>query len=136
VLAAILVAVGSTLMLFAHTPGAVLAFGSVIGAGIGVFISANWALANDLAPTGEAGKFLGLTNLATAGAGALSRLNGPIIDALNNFRPGAHLGYAALFMGAALLALASLVVLRRVPDEAVRRKSESVAETEADTFRS
>ncbi len=123
VVAAALAAVGSLLMLTAHTPADVLAYGSIIGAGIGVFITANWALANDLAPEGEAGKFLGLTNLATAGAAALSRLTGPGLDWLNALRPGQHLGYASLFAGAAVLALASLVTLRRVPERLARPAS-------------
>jgi MFS family permease len=116
VVAAILVAVGSLLMMTAATPTAVLIFGSIVGAGIGLFITANWALANDLAPAGEAGKFLGLTNLATAGASAASRLAGPGIDALNAWQPGAFLGYAALFSIGGALALLSLIALRRVPD--------------------
>ncbi|MGA9193204.1 MAG: hypothetical protein WBZ24_15870, partial [Anaerolineales bacterium] len=69
-------------------------------------------------PRGEGGKFLGLTNLATAGAGAISRLAGPGIDLLNAARPGAYLGYAGLFAGAAILALVSLIILRSVPDPA------------------
>ena len=116
VAAAILVSVGSLLMMTASTATAVLVFGCILGAGIGLFITANWALANDLAPVGEAGKFLGLTNLATAGAGAASRLTGPGIDTLNAWHPGAFLGYAALFSGSALLTLVSLLALRRVPD--------------------
>ncbi len=120
VAAAALTAVGSLLMLAAHTPAAVLVFGSIIGAGIGVFITANWALANDLAPEGEAGKFLGLTNLATAGAAALSRLTGPGLDWLNALRPGQNLGYTALFIGAAAVALISLIALRRVPERLPR----------------
>ncbi len=116
VVAAILVAVGSLLMMTAATPAAVLVFGSIIGAGIGLFLTANWALANDLAPLGEAGKFLGLTNLATAGASAASRLAGPAIDALNGLRPGAFLGYAGLFTIGAAFALLSLIALHRVPD--------------------
>jgi MFS family permease len=116
VVAAILVAVGSLLMLTAATPTAVLVFGSIIGAGIGLFITANWALANDLAPAGEAGKFLGLTNLATAGASAASRLAGPGIDSLNALRPEAFLGYAGLFTIGAALALLSLLVLRPIPE--------------------
>lgn len=116
VIAAVLVAIGSLLMMTATTASAVLAFGSIVGAGIGLFITANWALANDLAPAGEAGKFLGLTNLATAGAGAASRLTGPVLDALNAWHPGAFLGYAALFSGSAALAMVSLLALRRVPD--------------------
>lgn len=116
IVAAVLVAAGSVLMMFARDSGSILAFGSVIGAGIGLFLSANWALANDNVPAGEAGKFLGLTNLATAGAGALSRLAGPGIDSLNALRPGAYLGYDGLFILAALTAILSLLVLRSVPE--------------------
>lgn len=123
VAAAALTATGSLLMLTAHTPAAVLAFGSIIGAGIGVFHTANWALANDLAPEGEAGKFLGLTNLATAGAAAVSRLAGPGVDWLNALHPGQNLGYAALFVGAAAVALVSLIMLRRLPERRARPAS-------------
>ncbi len=118
VVAVVLVGIGSLLMLPARTPAAVLVFGSIVGAGIGVFLTANWALANDLSPVGQAGKYLGLTNIATAGAGATSRLAGPIIDGLNLAAPGQFLGYAALFVGAAVLSSASLLALRRLPEPA------------------
>jgi MFS family permease len=121
VVAAIFVAFGSVCMSLAHTVGLMLVFGSIIGAAIGLFFTANWALANDLAPAGEAGKFLGLTNLATAGSAAISRLTGPGIDWLNALRPGANLGYSALFIGAAAMALLSLLALRRIPERVGRR---------------
>ncbi len=114
--AAILVAGGSLLMILAQSPSAVLICGSIIGAGAGVFITCNWALATDLAPQAEAGKFLGLTNLATAGAAAFSRMTGPVLDWLNNLRPGESLGYTALFISSAVFALLALVVLVRVPE--------------------
>jgi MFS family permease len=104
------------LLLTARSATSVLIFGAITGAGMGVYITANWALANDLAPQGQAGKFLGLTNLATAGAAAISRLTGPGIDALNALRPGQNLGYAALFAGGAILSLISLFWLREIPD--------------------
>jgi len=88
VLAGVLGAAGALLLLAARTPTLLLIYGSVLGAGIGIFLGANWALANDLAPAAEVGKFLGLTNLATAGAGAVGRLEGPLIDLLNNAWPG------------------------------------------------
>ena len=56
-------------MLFATDMRGLTVFGSLLGAGIGLFLTSNWALANSLAPEGEAGKYLGLTNLATAGSG-------------------------------------------------------------------
>ncbi|MBN2554955.1 MAG: MFS transporter [Anaerolineales bacterium] len=114
--ASMLLATGSLLMTTAQTSTAILIYGSVIGAGIGLFLSANWALASDLAPLGKGGKYLGLTNIATAGAGALSRLAGPGIDALNNVRPGEHMGYTALFVLAAALSLTSLGFLSAIPE--------------------
>ena len=106
-------ALGCLLMLWARSPAAVLAFGSVLGIGIGLFLTANWSLLNKLAPAAEAGKFMGLTNLATAGAGALGRLEGPFIDLLNNARPGAWWGYSGLFlMGAISIAVSALLLAK------------------------
>jgi MFS family permease len=107
-------AVGCLLLMGARTPQTLLVCGSVVGAGIGLFLTSNWALATGMAPSQEAGKFLGLTNLATAGAGATARLSGPLIDALNNAWPGAFAGYMAMFIAGAVLTLLSVVLLQRV----------------------
>ncbi len=115
----LLSAVGCVLLLFAHTPATLLAFGSVLGAGIGLFITANWALANQLAPAAEVGKYMGLTNLATAGSGALGRLEGPLIDVLNNAYPGVFAGYFMLFGLGAFCTLVSIFLLAKV--ETVKR---------------
>jgi len=105
---------GCFLLLWATTPGLLLAFGIIFGIGIGLFLTANWALANELAPPAEAGKFLGLTNLATAGAGAIGRLEGPFIDLLNNARPGAWWGYAGLFLAGTVCIGVSALLLTKV----------------------
>jgi MFS family permease len=112
--ACVISAMGSILLLWARTYSLLLMFGAVLGAGIGLFLTANWALATTLAPRGEAGKYLGLTNLATAGAGALGRLEGPMLDALNNARPGAWWGYTVLFGLGVVGAAVSVWLLRRV----------------------
>ncbi|NOY97890.1 MAG: SLC45 family MFS transporter [Chloroflexi bacterium] len=109
-----LAAVGFILLMLARTPETLVAYGVVIGAGIGLFLTANWALASRLAPAGEAGKFLGLTNLATAGSGALARLEGPLVDMLNHAFPGVWAGYKFLFIFGALCALGSVLLLKRV----------------------
>jgi MFS family permease len=109
-------ALGALLLLAAQTPTQLLIYGSVLGGGIGIFLSANWTLANDLAPAPEAGKFLGLTNLATAGAGAVGRLEGPLIDLLNNAWPGQWWGWTVLFMLGAVCIVVSTVLLVRVPE--------------------
>jgi MFS family permease len=71
----------------------------LIGASTGIFYTANWALGTAVVPSEEAGRFLGLSNLAGAGAGAVGAyIGGPIADFftlnLPNF-PG--LGYILLF---------------------------------------
>jgi MFS family permease len=50
---------------------------------MGLFNSANWALATDLIPKAEEARYLGLANLATAGGAALARLIGIGIDYFN-----------------------------------------------------
>jgi MFS family permease len=109
-----LVAVGMLLFRLAQTPAMLVGYGSIVGAGIGLFLTASWALSNKLAPAGQAGKFLGLTNLATAGAGALSRLEGPAIDVANNAYPGVWAGYTGMFVFGAICAVLSMVMLTRI----------------------
>lgn len=105
---------GMLLMLFAADMRGLIVFGSVLGGGLGLFLTSNWALANSLAPQAEAGKYLGLTNLATAGAAALSRLEGPVLDWMNAAWPGAWIGYRGLFIFGALCMLLSLLFLRKI----------------------
>ena len=78
-------------------------------------MSVNWAWAADLAPAHEAGRYLGLSNLATAGASALSRLvAGPIIDGGNALQAG--IGYDLLFFVLALAMVAGAWILAGVPE--------------------
>lgn len=112
--ASLLAGLGCVLLLLARTPAALLLYGSVLGMGTGLFLTSNWALASRLSPPEAAGKFLGLTNLATAGAGAASRLTGPAIDLLNSAQPGEHLGYTGLFLFGAVGALLSALLLLKI----------------------
>ena len=72
----------------------IMSSGGLLGISFGAFVSTNWALATDLVVKGEEARYLGLANLATTGGGALARLVGPIIDAVNAYRPGQ--GYLAM----------------------------------------
>jgi MFS family permease len=109
--------VGCLLLLMARDSTTLLVTGGITGVGIGLFITANWALLNRLAPLAQAGVYLGLTNLATAGSGAVGRLMGPVIDALNNANPGAYSGYTAMFILGAVCTGLSALLLVRVPDK-------------------
>lgn len=114
IIAGIMAAVGIALLVFARSVGAVYAFGAIIGMATGVFVSVNWALATDLIPHDEGGKFLGFTNFATAGAGAISRLGGPLIDGINAMWPGSFAGYPVTFGLAAVATLVGALLLVRV----------------------
>jgi len=114
VLASLITAIGCILLVQARDLGTLTLYGGVMGAGIGFFLTSNWSLASRLAPKGQAGKFLGLTNIATAGASALSKLWGIPIDILNRSYPGDFIGYTALFSFGAVCGLISLVALARV----------------------
>jgi len=111
VVASIVAALGSALLWFGRTQGTILIFGSILGAGVGLFLTANWTLANKLAPPDEAGKYLGLTNLATAGAGVVARAAGALWDMFNNAAPGSWNGYMILFFSAGVFALASIALI-------------------------
>jgi MFS family permease len=109
----LIAAAGSLLLLFATNFPLVVLSGSIIGVGTGLFMATNWALGTDLAPRAEAGRYLGISNLAGAGAGIVGAgIGGPIADFFNSIRLG--LGYLVIFAIYALLFLLSVVVLRNV----------------------
>jgi MFS family permease len=85
--------------------------GTIIGVATGFFMTANWALGTDLVPAGEAGRYLGISNLAGAGAGIVGAgIGGLVADAINRYYMG--LGYFAIFAAYALLFALSAVSLR------------------------
>ncbi len=105
-------ALGIALLFFFHSYSAIMFAASVLGIASGAFMSTNWALATDLVPKGEEAKYLGLTNLATAGGSALTLfIIGPMIDFFNARSLG--LGYQAMFLVCfVLLVVGSLLVLK------------------------
>jgi len=77
--------------------------GLFIGAGVGLFYPANWALGTEIVPNDQAGRYLGLSNLAGAGAGAVGAyIGGPIAD---------NQGYVLVFAIFGVLFLVSTLAL-------------------------
>jgi len=61
-----------------------LAAGLLIGAGLGAFLSVDWAFITDVIPTDQAGLFFGFSNIATAGSGIIARfIAGFLLDHFN-----------------------------------------------------
>ena len=108
VVAGLLAGIGAAIIVFA--PGMTLTFvgASIAGAGVGFFYSANWALGTEIVPADRAGEFLGLSNLAGAGAGAVGAyIGGPIGDSS---------GYVLLMSIYGAMALFSIIAVFGIKD--------------------
>ncbi|MFC1996186.1 MFS transporter [Chloroflexota bacterium] len=109
----IVAAFGSFLLLFANDMHLVIVSGCIIGLGTGIFMSTNWALGTDLVPKNQAGKFLGISNIAGAGAGIVGAgIGGPMADFFNALQSG--LGYLVIITLYGILFLFSTLSLTRV----------------------
>ena len=96
-IAVLITALGGLALIFVRDMSSLMIVAGIIGGGMGFYLTSNWAMAVKLTPSDQAGRFLGLTNIATAGASALGRLEGPLIDFLNKIQPASFLGYKFVF---------------------------------------
>ena len=105
-LSGILAGVGTLLVIISTNMLLIYAGGVLIGLATGIFFAANWALGTELVPANESGKWLGISNLAGAGAGAVGAyIGGPIGD-------GA--GYVVLMALYGILFFFSTLVLHKI----------------------
>jgi len=109
-------ALGILLLLLIHSYPALIAAGALLAISGGAFFSSNWALATDMVPKGEEARYLGLTNLATAGGAALARLIGIGIDPLNAYSHG--LGYQVMLAACFIYLVIGSVLLFRIREPA------------------
>jgi MFS family permease len=106
-------AAGSLLLFSATSLTQVVLYALFVALCFGAFVSVDWAFMADLAPRGRAGKFLGFSNLATAGSQAAApALLGPVVDAVN--RQTGTGGYRVLFAASALFFLLGALALAKV----------------------
>jgi hypothetical protein len=116
----IVAAVGIFIVVLAPNLITIYVGGLFIGAATGIFYTANWALGTELVPKEQAGRYLGISNLAGAGAGAVGAfIGGPIADFLTARVPETPgLGYTLLFVIYGVLFLLSIVAVGRVHEPA------------------
>jgi MFS family permease len=121
IVAAILATAGVVTALSAPTLIIIYIGGSLIGAGCGLFYSANWALGTEIVPREKAGSYLGISNLAGAGAGAVGAyIGGPIADFITRTLPQfPGLGYVLLFGIYGILFLGSLLPLIKIHEKPI-----------------
>lgn len=118
-LAGLVAVVGTIIALSLPSLPIIYVGGCIIGIGAGLFYTANWALGTLLVPKEEAGRYLGISNLAGAGAGAVGAyIGGPIADFVTNQVPQVPgFGYVLIFSIYGLLFLFSVIALTQVKAE-------------------
>ncbi|MBN1580224.1 MAG: MFS transporter [Anaerolineae bacterium] len=80
-IASVVATLGMIVILLVPNPGALNIGGCLIGAAMGLFYAASWALGTQIVPQDQAARYLGLANLAGAGSGAIGAyIGGPIAD--------------------------------------------------------
>jgi MFS family permease len=92
--------------------------GLLIGIGYGLFFSVDWAFIQDIIPPGEAGLFMGFSNIATAGSGVIARFVGGFLLEFNNGPnvlglPG---GYPVIFTMFFVWLLVGGLLILKVPE--------------------
>jgi MFS family permease len=90
--------------------------GIVSGIGLGAFLSVDWAFITEVIPLSESGRFMGISNIATAGSGIIARLiAGGLLD---HFNAGPKIlglpgGYPVIFLlFASWMVIGSALVLK------------------------
>lgn len=109
-----LVAGAATLLIpFVRSFAVFLVVACFVGGPLGIFNSVVFALASDLAPKQETGKYMAYYNVAVGGAGAVA----PLLDGLMLFLFGATdvTAFVALFGLSSIFYLSGSVLLFRVP---------------------
>ncbi|MGD1992144.1 MAG: MFS transporter [Anaerolineae bacterium] len=116
IVSGLVAALGTLILLLSPNMTVIYVGGCLVGLATGLFFTANWALGTSLVPEHEAGRYLGISNLAGAGAGAIGAyIGGPIADYLTvrvPDQPG--LGYVLLFAIYGVLFLLSVTALAGV----------------------
>jgi MFS family permease len=103
----------------APSPEVAVASWVPFGIGMGIFLSADWALMADVIPKDTAGRYMGILNAGTAMAGPVFIIvAGPVQDLVagavsDAAGPRAAMAVAALFVGLAALALTRVNPSRR-----------------------
>jgi predicted MFS family arabinose efflux permease len=115
-IAGLIAVVGTVIALSFPSLPAIYIGGCIIGIGTGLFYTANWALGTLLVPKEEAGRYLGISNLAGAGAGAVGAyIGGPIADFVTRQVPQVPgFGYVLIFSIYGMLFLFSALAVTQV----------------------
>jgi MFS family permease len=88
-------------LLMAIVPSYPLLLAAIVPLGVclGVFLSVDWALMTDIIPKAESGRYMGISNVVTAGSGLIANASGALLAAGVIVATGnANLGYRSIML--------------------------------------
>ncbi len=123
-------AVGLVVMGVAPSYAVFLVGAMFLGVASGTFLSVDWALMTDIIPKAASGRYMGISNIAVAGAGTLAGLLvGPIIDIVGGKAETGD-GPRAAYLAAVVFFVLAAWLLRSVdPRPRSQRRMEALVET-------
>lgn len=116
IISAILAAIGTVLIISFPVLTFIYLGACLVGMAAGLFYTVNWALGTEIVPKEHAGKYLGISNLAGAGAGAIGAyIGGPLADQISLQYPETPAsGYIVLFIIYAALFIFSIFAANKI----------------------
>ena len=111
--------IGAVILAVAPEYWMVVAAAVPIGICSGVFLGVDWALMTDIIPKAESGRYMGISNIAVAGAGPIaSTVGGVLVFIASAAAFGPELAYRSIFVLMAIELLIGAWALRRVTEPA------------------
>ena len=126
--ACLLGGIGMTLVTFAPGIAMVIPGTILLAAGAGIFLAVDWAFMTDIIPKVSAGRYMGLSNVATASSTALAPAIGGVIIAITTVLVSLSAGPRFAQAAAVILFAVAAILLRPVRDRvAEARRAERLA---------
>ncbi len=121
---------GMAIVAAAPSVAVAVAGAGLFGAGVGMFLAVDWALMTDIIPKASSGRYMGISNVATATSGIVAVMSGGLLmDAVNHGAYG--LGPRFAFGLAVAYFVIGAFLLRPVVEPRSRRDLPPVAATVA-----
>jgi len=119
---------GMLIVALAPTIPVVIVGAALFGAGSGMFLAVDWALMTDIIPKASSGRYMGISNVATATAGIFSLLTGgKLMDIVNGLATYGDGPRAAFLLAVVYFALGALLLRPVVEPLRARRVPEPTA---------
>ena len=119
---------GMLIVALAPTIPVVIVGAALFGAGSGMFLAVDWALMTDIIPKASSGRYMGISNVATATAGIFSLLTGgKLMDIVNGLATYGDGPRAAFLLAVVYFALGAVLLRPVVEPLRARRVPEPTA---------